>query len=209
MIGFFITLAAVPFLATWDGRSRRTTNGSPGDRSAGNDRDPNHAGTVDVRLTRTVPLRVERGSEADSPNPLRRKSWFAGLLFECVTSWFTRLLSGRPFRRGEVLARAGRRSLDREARDGLRAMDRAVAEVDTEGFFRASRQLVRNQLARRFDLVADAISASDAREVLSEPGLPEVLEVANCIIYSGQTLPQEDLAAWRDRVIADLSRLAD
>lgn len=160
-------------------------------------------------LTRTVSLLVERGSEADSPNPLRRKSWFPGLLAECAPSWFTGLLSGRPFRRGDVLTRAGRRGLDREVRNSLRAMDRAVAEVDTNGFFRASRQVVRSQLAGRFNLVADAISASDAREVLSEPGLPEVLEVANRIIYSGQTLPQEDLAAWRDRVVVDLSRLED
>ena len=94
-------------------------------------------------------------------------------------------------------------------RAALAEMDRAVAEVDTEGFFRASRQLVRNQLAGRFNLVADAIAADDAREVLSEPGLPELLEVADCILYSGQPLPQEDLAAWRDRVVADLTRLGE
>jgi hypothetical protein len=85
-------------------------------------------------------------------------------------------------------------------------MDRALAEVDTEGFFRASRQLVRSQLAGRFNLVADAIAADDARKYLSEPGLPEVLEVADCIIYSGRTMPQEDLAFWHDRVLADIRK---
>jgi len=158
-------------------------------------------------FTRTVSLCVERGSEAGSPNPLGRKSWFSGLIADCATSWFTGLLRGRSLRRGDSGTRACRREMERETRAALKAMDRAVAEVDTEGFFRASRQVVRNQLAGRFNLVANAIAASDAREVLSEPGLPEVLDVADCVIYSGQTLPQEDLAAWRDRVLLDLGRL--
>ncbi len=160
-------------------------------------------------LNRSVPLCVERGSAADSPNSLGRKSWFPGLLANCTPSWFTGLLRGRPFRRGDSPERALRREMERETRAALEAMDRAVAEVDTEGFFRASRQVVRNRIASRFNLVADAIAAGDARKLLLESGLPEVLEAADCIIYSGQMLPQEDLAAWRDRLLIDLSRLAE
>ncbi len=130
---------------------------------------------------------------ADSPNPLGRKSWFSGLVANCGAKWFTRLLHGRRNRR--------------ESRAALADMDRAVSEVDTEGFFRASRRVARNRLAGRFNLVADAIAADDARKYLPESGLPELIEAADCIIYSGQTLPQEDLAAWRDHVLTSLKSL--
>jgi hypothetical protein len=150
---------------------------------------------VDVVPIRALSVRVDRGTEADSPNPLGRKSWFSGLLSNCGSSLFTGLLRGR------------RRENDRAVRIAQKDMDRAVTEIDTEGFFRASRQVVRNRIAGRFNLVADAIAVDDARKYLPVSGLPDLIDVADCIIYSGQTLPQEDLAAWRDRVHTDLQQL--
>ena len=83
-------------------------------------------------------------------------------------------------------------------------MEMAVATGDTDQFFTACRDAVRNRIALHFDCHPDSIDSDEAGQRLPGSGLPDLLEVAEVMIGSGIELGPEELARWQSRLVDEL-----
>lgn len=91
-------------------------------------------------------------------------------------------------------------------------MQRAASAGDTQAFFAAARRAVQARLSASPERAAESLTLAEM-EALVEPGSEQLAELralvgqADAVAYSGEHLPPEKLAAWRERTVALLRAL--
>src|SRR5690606_23297486 len=160
-----------------------------------------------------APNHIAPGALTRDARPVTSQTWFLALqavpplALAAATLWARRrdrLWADPTYHR----RLAARRRVDEE----VEAMQRAASAGDTQAFFAAARRAVQARLSASPERAAESLTLAEM-EALVEPGSEQLAELralvgqADAVAYSGEHLPPEKLAAWRERTVALLRAL--
>ncbi len=132
-----------------------------------------------------------------APTPLYARPWFLVLqglaliaILAAVARWVYRRIASNP-------ERMASRSLQRTLRQASAEMDRAIAKNDVAAFFESLRHSLQSYVGRSLGLEPAAVTAADVRD----GEIRELLDTADRVAFSGQTVAPEELESWKERAL--------
>jgi hypothetical protein len=159
---------------------------------------------------RLAPNADTEGRLVATLEPVVSRPWFWALQAVFLASVGAAFAAAAVHRRRKAdVDRPLREEARRVVRDGLGAMDTALAAGDTTAFFGAARRAIQAQLGALWHLPASAISMVEIASRLPATEADHLRPVfdADEARFGGGAAIGEDLATWRQRVERDLQRL--